>query len=136
MAGRQPKQTFADIVRDVEEHPAVVKDATGPDLSSGRAKGPDGRVWNRVADTISEERALELAEAGAAVAYDPCGCGGYCGLDWFTPEQVAALAAGGPPTVKNTKRRSGHLSEWATDDGTEHLVLGEDNVRWGELMAR
>lgn len=68
---------------------------------------------------------------GACVAWDRCGCGGYCGFDWFTAEDVARTVAAGTPKGKRTKRRKGNLSVWTDADGGV-LVVAEDAVQRGD----
>lgn len=135
MAKRTARQSFAEIVREVHTAPpAAIAEPTGPDLSSGRAKDPGGHIWEKVAGGTSATRAFALASAGGVVAWDPCGCGGYCGITWYDRDDVARLVAAGKPHVRNNKRYRGSLSEWATTDG-RRLVLAEAEVRWGHLLA-
>lgn len=120
-------KTFAEIVREVEEHPAdPVPDRSG-------VVDPSGRRWHQELAQISPERALELAQQGAAVAWDFCGCRGYCGLEWYSADEVAALVESGKPTIKAKKRSWGNISQWATSEG-EVLVVAEVSVQWGSLI--
>lgn len=121
---RPHTQTFADIVREVEETPAPPT----PDYSG--VVDPSGTRWHRHLTEISPAQALRLAAEGASVAWDPCGCGGYCGFRWFGPEEVAHMIAAGTPTVRHTKKRHGNISQWASEDGAV-LVVAEDAVHWG-----
>lgn len=125
---KQPKgKTFAEIVQEVENEPPVpVADHSG-------VVDPSGRRWHQQLGEITPARALELAEQGAAVAWDFCGCGGYCGFEWFGDEEVAALVQSGKPTIKAKKRSWGNISEWATNEG-EILVVAELGVQWGKLI--
>ena len=68
------------------------------------------------------------------MAWDPYGCGGYCGFRWFNPDQVALLVSSGTPTVRHTKRRRGNHSQWTSGEG-KALVVAEDAVRWADLLA-
>jgi hypothetical protein len=120
-------KTFADIVREVEDEPVV----PAPDYSG--VVDPTGKRWHRQEAEISPARALELAKSGARVAWDPCGCGGYCGFDWYGAEEVARMVASGTPTVRQSKRHNGNISEWATAEG-DVLVVAEDAVRWGGVI--
>jgi hypothetical protein len=120
-------KTFADIVREVDEQPLVPT----PDYSG--VVDRNGRRWHRHLAEISPARALELAKAGAQVAWDPCGCGGYCGFDWYGADQVARMVASGTPKVRHSKRRTGSISQWATADGGV-LVVAESAVQWGGII--
>jgi hypothetical protein len=125
---KEPKgKTFAEIVREVEDQPVVpVADRTG-------VVDPSGRRWHQHVARITPARALELASQGATVAWDPCGCGGYCPFDWFGVDDVAALVASGKPSIRAKKNTWGNLSEWITSDG-DVLVVAELSVRWGALI--
>ena len=127
MSKRPRPSTFAEIVREVEQAPSEpVKDYSGVVDSSGTR-------WNQTDQEISPARALRLVIEGARVAWDPCGCGGYCGFDWFSAEDSRRLIAAGTPTVRHTKRHQGNISEWTSEDG-HVLVVAEQSVRWGDLI--
>ena len=136
MSKRPAQQSFADIVRAVEAMPPTPppkRDHAGL-YGDGVLTDQQGRQYTRVEDAISPERALELASAGAVVVYDACGCGGGCGFDWYTAQDVKEMAASGPPTIRDTKRRRGSISEWRSDSGAA-LLLAEDAVHWANQMG-
>lgn len=126
---KEPKgKTFAEVVREVEQRPVVpVRDYSG-------VVDPSGRRWHQHLAEISPARALELAKEGAPVAWDPCGCGGYCGFDWYAADDVARMVAAGTPKVRQTKRHRGNLSVWTSEDGGV-LVVAEDAVQWGDVIG-
>src|SRR4051812_41503689 len=99
------------MVREVKQLP-VERD---PDHSG--VVDPSGKRWHQHLAQISPALALKLAKAGAPIAWDPCGCGGYCGFDWYGAEDAARMVAAGTPKVRLTKRRKGNLSLWTSDDG-------------------
>ncbi len=82
---------------------------------------------------MSAERAQELADGGAGVVWDACGCGGGCGLDWYAPHQVRQMVAAGPPSIRNNRKRHAFIAEWASADGSR-LLLVEQDVRWGNVI--
>jgi hypothetical protein len=128
---KRPKgKTFADVVRAVEQQPVV------PESDYSGVVDPSGKRWHRDEAEVSPARALELAGDGASVAWDNCGCGGYCGFDWYTPEDVARMVAAGTPEVsRHTKRRrGGSLSVWTSGD-RDVLVVAENAVRWGDVIS-
>jgi hypothetical protein len=127
MGKRPPRQTFAEVVREVEEAPVT------PEPRTGGITDPTGTHWMPINRQISPGHALALAAAGAPVAWDACGCRGYCGFTWFSEAQVAGLVRAGAPTIRHTKRRRGNLSEWGSEDGRA-LVVAEDAVRWADLL--
>ena len=128
MARKPDRETFAEMVREVRAQPVIREPRRGgvTDL--------EGTRWFPSTSSISEGQALTLVQRGARVAWDACGCGGYCGFRWFGPDETARLVAAGAPTVRNTKRRCGNISEWTSDDGRV-LVVAEIEVRWADLMA-
>lgn len=130
VVSKRPKgKTFAEVVREVEQQPvAPVRDYSG-------VVDPGGTRWHQHLAEISPARALDLAREGASIAGDPCGCGGYCGFDWYGPEDVARMLLAGTPKVRRTKRRQGNISEWINADGGVLVVL-EDAVEWGGVIDR
>lgn len=128
MDAKRRRRSFADIVAEVREQPAAVEP-----LPTG-VVDPEGTRWHPGTSSISEGQAHALVERGARVAWDPCGCGGYCGFTWFGPEDAAQLVAAGTPKVRRTSRHRGNISKWTAEDGRV-LVVAEDAVRWGHLMA-
>lgn len=136
MGRRRDHQSFAEIVEQVKnspQPPAPVYDAPGlhPD---GTLVDADGRTYRQVSEEVSSARAFDLAARGAAVAWDSCGCGGYCGFTWYDREAVARMVAAGRPEIRRTKRARGSIAEWLGEDGGS-LLLAEGAVRWGELLA-
>jgi len=125
---RPTRQTFAEVVREVEATPVV------PEPKTGGVTDPNGTYWTQDIGEISPSEALDLATSGAAVAWDPCGCGGYCGFTWFGPEDVQRLVRAGTPIVRHTKRRHSNISKWVSEAGRS-LVIAEDAVRWGDLLS-
>jgi hypothetical protein len=125
---KHPKgKPFVDIVREVEDQPVV------PAADSSGVVDPNGKRWHRHLLKISPARALELAKEGALIAWDPCGCGGYCGFNWYGAADAARMVAAGTPTVRSTKRRKGNISLWTSDDGGV-LVVAEDAIQWGGVI--
>ena len=126
MGKKHHRASFADVVRALEQDAT-----TPPPPRPGPAQLVDreGHTYSAVG-AISSRRAQELAEAGAAIVHDPCGCGGYCGLTWFHREDVHRMLAAGPPT---TRRRRGCITEWRSERGEVYL-LPENDVRWGDVL--
>jgi hypothetical protein len=69
------------------------------------------------------------------VAWDACGCGGYCGFDWLGAERRGALLKAERPRIGGRKKgQQGNLSLWRSQQGVE-LILAEAHVRWGGELA-
>jgi hypothetical protein len=136
MSRIRPRQTFADIVREVAApKPAPLPEPRGPGFTpEGWLVDQAGRQYVRVAADISAARALLIAREGAVIVWDSCGCGGYCPLTWFAGDDVSRLVAAGTPRIRRTKSKHGLASEWHTDDGRA-LVLLERDVEWADLMS-
>lgn len=91
-------------------------------------------LWDQFwASPTTSDDDVELAAGGARVAWDHCGCGGYCGFDWYSPEEEARMLAAGTPDVGHTKRRQGALSLWTNDAGGS-LIVAVNCVRWGGVI--
>ncbi len=100
-------------------------------------RAPDGRVFRETTAALDPAAAQELVAAGATVAWDSCGCRGYCGMEWFDRADNALFLRTGSPQFVAPSRKvphaTGHLSAWRTDDG-QVLVLASREVRWGGLL--
>ncbi|WP_456845656.1 hypothetical protein [Cellulomonas sp. P5_C6] len=134
VARRQP--SFREIVDAVKATPAApVPDSHDPGIrTDGSVVAPGGRVYSKTGSDISSAAAFEAAAAGAQVAWDCCGCGGYCALRWFDEAEVTRMVAAGPPTIRRTKKAYGSISEYRSHDG-HVLLLIEVDVRWGDLLS-
>lgn len=127
-ASERDRKPFSEVLREVQERPVR------PEPDRAGVADAEGTRWVKSRTSITPGEAVALVAHGARVAWDPCGCGGYCGFTWFSPDEVARLAAAGSPTVRSTKRRRGNISEWVAADGRV-LVVAEDAVRWSDLLA-
>jgi hypothetical protein len=131
------KPTFADIVRSAIDNPKA------PDtrrLPPGRHNDvlvtANQRRWSLVVDNISHAEAQSLLGEGAALAFDPCGCGGACGLDLLPADVTAGLIDAKPPTTSSDPRYPGTMSHWtAADDPTTSLILASGRVVWGRALT-
>jgi hypothetical protein len=129
MQRRQP--SFRDIVAAVKATPqAWPANAVEP----GTVLAPGGRTHRETVDELSAAAAFDAAAAGALVAWDPCGCNGYCGLIWFDRADVARMVAAGRPHIRRTKKAFGSIAEYRSDDG-HVLLLVEQRVRWGGFLS-
>lgn len=124
--------SFAEMVEDARRAPRA---PDGPDGVWLRLGDPTGQTWREVELQISPERARSLVTAGARLAWDDCGSRGWgAPIDWISPAEAAALAAGGEPVLRNDKRHSAGLSAWTSRDGST-LVLASMSVTWGRRLA-
>lgn len=90
---------------------------------------PDGRTYRLADARLSPRRAYELVVAGAVVAFDDCGCDGFCGLAWADHDKLQRLVRHGPPRVRRKGKGFSSLEEWRTDSG-DPLVVARGDVRW------
>jgi hypothetical protein len=91
--------------------------------------GPGRVVYELEGEDLSPERAWRLVAEGAAVAWDPCGCGAPGCRRWFDTGERADLVASGPP--------EGHaegLHLWTNHSG-QYAVLVDEWVVWGDLIG-
>lgn len=131
MDRQDKRKTFADIVREVQSAPVDEPSREAPGLhDDGRFVDQEGRSHALTHQELSEKEAHRAAKDGASVVWDSCGCGGGCGFEWFSEEDVTRMASWGPPYI----RRRGSISEWRSEDGAV-LLLAQDDVRWADSMA-
>ncbi len=128
---RRARPVFADIVNEAKNAPSL------PSPPPPSLIAPDGNCFFRTGRSLAPDEAVDLVAAGAIVAWDSCGCLGYCDIDWFAASDQAELVRTGPPELRQpTKRRNrghGELTEWQTCAG-DTLVLASQDVRWGRFM--
>jgi hypothetical protein len=118
-----------DIVGQVRARPRVEERTFDVlDTTKEAFRGPDGRVFTVVERHLSVADVAGLAARGAWVAWDACGCHGYCDLDWFEPPTVAAVE------TRPTLGRLADLSEWLCEDDGSSLILATGEVRWRGLF--
>lgn len=136
MVSQRREPSFRAIVEAVKATPQVAPpDRVQPGIDAdGTVVAPGGRTYRRTARDISAADAFTAAAAGAQLAWDPCGCGGYCGLTWFDEATVARMVVAGRPHIRRTKNGRGAISTYRSDDG-HILLLAEDTVRWGSYLA-
>lgn len=131
---RGARRSFADIVMEVQATPAPEPRKRRPGVWGTAFVDDDGREYELVAEGITSERALTVALLGGRVVWDECGCGGGCGWDWCTEDDVAAIVKSGPPVISTSKSRTGVVSEFRSDDGAV-LLLAQGWVWWGDRLA-
>jgi hypothetical protein len=135
MTPRRKQRAFADEVRDLAANPSAPRTPLSPrlDLSADSFRGPHGVIWQRVGDVLDPVVARDMIRAGALVAWDPCGCGGDCGLTWLDDVVRGRLAAA-LPDVRPSKRYSGAITSWRDKDGHELLVV-QWPVQWRDELS-
>lgn len=128
---RRARPVFADLVIEAK----IAASLPSPPPPSLVA--PDGNRFFRTGRSLAPAEAVDLVAAGAIVAWDSCGCLGYCDMNWFAAADQAEFVRTGPPELRRpTKRRNrghGELTEWQTCAG-DTLVLASQDVRWGRFM--
>jgi hypothetical protein len=87
-------------------------------------------------NSLSPTQALAAVQAGALVAWDACGCGGYCGFDWLDEDRRAALTRADRPRIGGRPKKGqwGTVSLWRSLSGME-LLVAQAYVRWGAELA-
>jgi hypothetical protein len=88
----------------------------------------DGAAWfHRVTLDVPMARVLDLLGAGADVAMDPCGCGGFCGYEWVGGEGLARVRQAGGTRWRRLLRRTA-VEEWQNDEGEVLLLLPDIDI--------
>ena len=134
MANQRREPSFQQMVDELKATPSVPTAEAPGICADGRVITPAGRVYLKRVGDISSADAFDAAAAGAQLAWDACGCNGYCGLTWFDEAEVARMVASGRPTIRRTKKAYGSIAEYRSDDGRV-LLLVEQDVRWGDLLG-
>src|SRR6478735_11621475 len=135
---KQSGSTFADLVKEPtwSQGDASRKGLHAP--RPGRFNGageffdPSGSQLKLVAGDITEEEAQRLLEAGAAIAYEACGCGGAygdCTPVWAPENQLRELRSGPPPKFTDRHGAPTWLDAWASKHRT--VVFAHGDVSWG-----
>jgi hypothetical protein len=141
VAKRRNTTTFNDIVKDVQRIsnervvPVRERGLYPDDFGELELVDESGHVYRQASPHLASSEAQDLALAGAGVVWDPCGCGGGCGMTWLSREDVKAAVASGPPKiVYKPPRHIGAVSKWVSDNGHVYL-LAEEQVLWGDRLA-
>jgi hypothetical protein len=125
----QPGLTLAEIVAQTKADPATVRE-------HGTFWGDPERVgYELVTDELSPEDASALVRRGVNVVYDPCGCGGYCGLDWLSADELTGLAKAAPPVLRPNRHGIAALELWQSRAGKQLIVTAVD-VYWGDVLPQ
>ena len=129
-SGRRP--SFKDIVESVEVRPTP-EAAPVPGLHGNVLIDAALRRYELVRDDLSAEEAHALAQSGARLVWDSCGCGGYCEVKWFSAEEVRSMASTGPPKLHRKKRHEA-IAEMRADDGS-CVILVNGDPKWGNALG-
>lgn len=131
---RKGKHTsFADMVRDVESAPRTPI-RPRPGSYGDVIVDTDGCVFELARADITADQAQDAARGGARVMWDGCGCGGGCAVRRYTPHEVTDMVRSGPPSIRNTKKHEGRISEYRAANGVTLLVT-EISVTWGDVLG-
>lgn len=126
-------RSFAEIVADV----AAERSASEPERDpiewpgtfdgAGDLTDPDGRHLERIG-RITPKQASAAVSAGALLAFEGCGCGGYVGCQptWLDEEARGALM--GKPRFTKRYGAPTWIDLWR-GDGVE-VVLAHGDVEW------
>lgn len=127
--------SFSEILDAVMATPAAEPSSEEPRIrADGTLFAPDGYSYTKTVSDISSASAFKAATDGARVAWDYCGCGGYCTPRWFDEADVAGMVAAGRPNIRRTKRAHGSIAEYRSETGRVLLLVQRD-VQWGNFLA-
>lgn len=128
------RPTLREIVADLDASPVA---ADPDDVVPGKYSGdtlydPDGHALVEAGEhRLAPEETRAAVLAGARLAWDDCGCGGYCNeIVWPAPADLAGAAAQGAPRYG---KNDGAHARLLTGNGGD-VVLAEGRVRWGDLL--
>lgn len=128
---RRGTEPFAAVLAALPEPAAAPTARARPgELAGAVLWDRSGREFRVAVAAIPGSRAQQLAGLGAQIAWDTCGCGGYCGRDWVEGEDLARFLSGPAPRVLSKDRSWSGVAEWRAGDGAP-LVLLSGSVRFG-----
>ena len=133
MASRRPRalnEGFAATVERIRARPPEP-----PETIRRGHRAFDSNTARLIRDPLSPPDAKALADDGAIVIFDECGCRGECGYEWFPSEDVKARAAATAPVISTDRKgdAQGGLAEWRDKHGRVIVEVWGD-VRWGSLL--
>jgi hypothetical protein len=100
-----------------------------------RIVSPEGVAFARVTSKLSGARATEAVRAGAQLAWDSCGCEGFCDLQWIEPGRVSQVSSKQRMRESWRRGRPGAFSLWLSDDEAQDLVVATGDVVWGDVFT-
>ena len=114
--------------RDDEEPPTP-----GWFTEAGQLIHLDGTPLTRERKITPKEAAV-LVVAGADVAFEGCGCGGYVGCQpwWCDEEELAALKLVGKPRIINRSGSDTWIDLWTGN--SRNVVLLNGDVKWDRII--
>lgn len=129
------RPTFAEIVAEVDATPSspVVAAPVEPGKYSGSTLyDPDGHALVEAGSRdLSPDELRAAVLDGARLAWDDCGCGGYCNaIAWPAREDLIREAHRSAPRFQ---KNTGVHVRMLTGNGGD-VVLAEGRVRWGDLL--
>lgn len=127
------RPTFAEMVDQVQKQSAAEQSRplarpSRPGIYDAGVVDTQGHWYDVTDDDLDDVTAFEMIRAGAVVLVDDCGCGGGCGLQWPTSEQLAALVAAGP--IRRHKKDSGSYALYRHSESGRPLLLVSEPLRW------
>ena len=83
---------------------------------------------------MSPKEAAALLAAGADVAFEGCGCGGYIGCQprWCDEDELAALKLVGKPRLVNRSGADTWIDLWTGN--SRNVVLLNGDVKWDRII--
>lgn len=131
---RRVTPSFAEMVGEVRGRPAAEPAKRRPGMWGRIFVDRAGREYELVDDAVAPGLAREAARTGAQVVWDSCGCGGGCGWDWCTAEDVAEMARSGLPVIApGTPGSEGSVRAYRAADGAVLLVV-TGSVTWSTRL--
>lgn len=130
------RKSFAEIVREERARPPRPDRTRVPPGRHDDLLVLDGRRYTLITEPLEAARARTLVRDGAQLAFDPCGCGGRCGIQILHEHALAGSRQHGNPTIGQGPNHPGSLSSWAAVEPPETtLVLASGHVIWGRALA-
>jgi len=137
VAKQRKRRTLAEITEEVRAtppRPRSGKNLVRPGQFNGANElfDPDGRLVAAEAEVLAPAEALQHLEAGALVAHEVCGCGGYSGCQpiWYDAPDRRRMIAAGPPHP-GSKVTPTWIDLRRADD--QRVLFLHGDVVWGDV---
>lgn len=130
---KEHRPTFTELVDQLRKQSAVQQSRpltrpSRPGIYEAGVVDTLGHWYDRTDEALDDTAALTVIRAGAVVLVDDCGCGGGCGYQWPTVDQLAALVAAGP--IQRHKKDAGSYALYRHPESGRPLLLVSEPVRW------
>lgn len=141
MAKKSKGPTFAELLKQPTWSQAGARESgehavrPGKYNAAGELFDPSGRPLLPQHEDITPKQAQELVRAGALVAYEGCGCGGWTGCqpEWLDSEALSRLRSAPQPKLVGGHGAPTWIDVWSSD--LEQVIYLHGDLMWGDEIG-